>query len=65
MSSVVIDPIKSPTLSKKFKQKRWGIGPYLGLGLNFGYGLAPTLGGADINVGGSIGICVSYHIFEW
>lgn len=67
MSSVIIDPTKSPTLSKKFKQKRWGIGPYFGVGISGGYGYCGPGNpmGATFNVGASAGICVSYHLFEW
>jgi len=44
MQSVVIDPTTSPTIKKYFKPKRWGFGPYLGIGVYTGYGWSPNTG---------------------
>ena len=63
MSSVIIDPEKSPSLKKHFKQKKWGIGPYVGIGVNVGYD--PFAKNVGMNLGVSGGIAISYHLFEW
>ena len=45
------------------KHKRWGFGPYVGFGVNFGYD--PFHNGAGITLGGSVGFCVTYNLFQW
>lgn len=44
ISSVVIDPRKSKTLKKYFPQKRWGIGPQVGVGLTSDLKFRPYIG---------------------
>lgn len=51
LNSVIIDPRKHPVLKKFTKPKRWGIGPYVGVG--FQYGVNNKLG-AGIQAGFSI-----------
>ncbi len=62
INSVVIDPETSPTLKKYTKPKRWGIGPYVGVGVNFGTSFT---GQAQVGVGGSIGISIHYSLLQW
>lgn len=52
MQSVMIDPRESKTLKKYFKQKRWGIGPQIGVGIDKNLKFTPY-----------IGVGVSYNIF--
>ena len=52
MQSVMIDPRQSKTLKKYFKQKRWGIGPQIGIGVDKNLKFTPY-----------IGVGVSYNIF--
>lgn len=54
IQSVVIDPRKSPTLKKYFPQKRWGIGPQVGIGLT-----------GDLKFRPYIGIGIQYSIFNF
>lgn len=63
LSSVIIDPLESPTIKNLNKKKRWGIGPYVGVGLNVGYDLIHN--NVGVNIGGSIGISVHYDLFQW
>ncbi|WQJ53937.1 MAG: hypothetical protein [Wendovervirus sonii] len=68
IQSVVIDPTTSPTLKKYFKPKRWGFGPYIGVGIYTGYGLMPNTGykpGLQIGIGASIGFSVHYDLIQW
>lgn len=37
LDAVIIDPMKHPVLKKFTKPKRWGIGPYIGVGLQYGF----------------------------
>lgn len=62
MQSVVIDPTTSPTLSRYYKPKRWGFGPYLGVGINGG---TDFKGSPQIGWGVSIGFAIHYDIFQW
>ena len=62
INSIVIDPETSPTLKKYMKPKRWGFGPYIGVGVNFGTSFT---GQAQVGVGGSIGISIHYSLIEW
>lgn len=63
MSAVVIDPTTCPTLKNYFKPKKWGLGVYLGAGVNVGYD--PIHNQVGINFGPSIGIAVTYNIIQW
>lgn len=54
INSVVIDPTEVPTLKKYFKQKRWGIGPSLGVGVDKNLNFTPY-----------IGISVNYNLFTF
>lgn len=59
LNSVIIDPEKHPVLKKFTKPKRWGVGPYIGVG--FDYGLT------NKNVDASIqfGFGITYSIFRF
>ena len=51
-----IDPAKSKTISKRF-DKRWGVGPYVGVGIGYsGQSLKPEL---------SVGIAVQYSLWRF
>lgn len=63
LQSVVIDPLNSPTIKNLNKKKRWGFGPYIGLGLNTGYDLIHN--NVGINVGVSIGFSIHYDLIQW
>lgn len=45
------------------KHKKWGFGPYVGVGVNFGYD--PFHNGAGITLGGSVGFCITYNLIQW
>ena len=44
MSGVVIDPTESKVLKKLYKQKKWGIGPAVNLGITSDGKLKPSIG---------------------
>lgn len=44
MQSVSIDPTTSPTIKKYFKQKHWGIGPSIGVGVDKNLHFTPYIG---------------------
>lgn len=44
INSVVIDPRKSPVIKKYFPQKRWGIGPSIGVGVDKNLHFTPYIG---------------------
>ena len=54
LNSVIIDPHKHPVLKKFTKQKKFGIGPYVGVGIT--NNLDPTV---------QVGIGVQYSIFKF
>lgn len=48
------------------KPKRWGIGPYIGVGANFGYGIGnSSVPGLQVGLGVSVGISVHYSVIQW
>lgn len=51
---VVLDPSKSKVLKQYFKQKRWGIGPHVGVGLT-----------SDLKIRPYIGIGIQYNVFSF
>lgn len=53
LDGALIDPKKHPAVKKFTKQKRWGIGPYVGYGITKD-GLTP-----------SVGISIQYSIFKF
>lgn len=56
IEGVVLDPTKSKTIAKRFK-KRWGIGPYVGVGVGYsGQSIKPEL---------SVGVAVQYSLFQF
>jgi len=55
LDGAIIDPKKHPIMKKFTDKKRWGIGPYVGLGLNVN--TTPT---ANVGLGVSFGISVQY-----
>lgn len=59
LNSVIIDPRKHPVLKKFTKPKRWGIGPYVGVG--FDYGLINK----DVDVSVQVGLGITYSIFRF
>lgn len=61
--SVIIDPKESPTISKYYKPKRWGLSIYLGLGANFGWD--PVHNNIGFNLGPSAGVAVTYDLIQW
>lgn len=63
MQSVVIDPTTSPTITRYYKPKRWGLSIYLGLGANFGWD--PVHNNIGFNLGPSAGVAVTYDLFQW
>jgi len=63
IQSVVIDPKTSPTISRYYKPKRWGLSLYFGVGVNVGYD--PIHNGVGLNLGPSIGAAVTYDIIQW
>ena len=54
MQSVMIDPRNSKTLKKYFKQKRWGIGPSIGVGVD-----------KDLKFTPYIGVSLNYNVFSF
>lgn len=63
IQSIVIDPLNSPTIKKLNKSKRWGFGPYIGIGLYTGYDFIRN--GVGVGVGGSIGFSIHYDLVQW
>lgn len=53
MSSVLIDPTSSKNISKYFN-KRWSIGPYVGVGID-----------NHLNAGVSVGVSLQYSLFRF
>lgn len=53
MSSVIIDPTSSKNISKYFN-KRWSIGPYVGVGID-----------NRLNTGVSVGVSLQYSLFRF
>lgn len=54
LNSVIIDPHKHPVLKKFTKQKKFGVGPYIGVGIT--NKLEPTI---------QVGVGVQYSIFKF
>ena len=52
MDGVMLDPKKSSVLKSQFKQKRWGVGPQIGIGID-----------RDLKFTPYVGIGLSYNIF--
>lgn len=44
INSIMLDPTKSKVLSKYYKQKKWAVGPYIGVGINTKFQICPTIG---------------------
>jgi len=55
LDGAIIDPKKHPVIKKFTNKKRWGIGPYVGLGLNVTTTPTPSVG-----LGASFGVSVHY-----
>lgn len=60
LSGAIIDPNKHPVIKKFTKPKRWGIGPYVGLGLNINTTPTPNVG-----LGFSAGISIHYSLIRF
>jgi hypothetical protein len=62
IEGAIIDPQKSNVIKKYFPQKKWSIGPMIGVGVSVGYGVSgrPILGPAF-----NIGVGVTYGIFRF
>jgi len=60
LDGAIIDPKKHPVMKKFTKPKKWGIGPYVGVGM--GINVWPK---TDIGVGFQIGVGVTYSLFQF
>jgi hypothetical protein len=60
LNGAIIDPKKHPVIKNFTKKKRFGIGPYVGVGL--GINTIPT---TNIGLGFQIGVGVSYSLFRF
>lgn len=60
LDGAIIDPKKHPVMKKFTKPKRWGIGPYVGVGM--GINMWPK---TDIGFGFQVGIGVTYSLFQF
>lgn len=54
LEGAIIDPETHPVLTKFTKQRRWGVGPYIGLGL-----------GGDLKFNVQLGVGVTFSIFKF
>ena len=54
MDGVILDPSKNKLLKKYYKQKKWNLGPYIGVGLTSNMKFQP-----------SIGLGISYGIIQF
>lgn len=62
IEGAVIDPYKSDVLKTMFPNKKWSVGPYVGIGMGAGYGLnGKPIAGPVFNVG--LGIQYSWFKF--
>ena len=67
--NLTITDIDAAAVEKRIKPKRWGIGPFLGVGL--GYGLGTDFNGNNVGgkggfvVGVVAGVSVHYDLFQW
>ena len=62
IQAITIDPTQSPTLKNYFKPKRWGFGPYLGIGIGSN---TDFKGKTQFGWGATLGLSVHYDIFQW
>jgi hypothetical protein len=62
IEGAVIDPYKSDVLKSMFPNKKWSVGPYVGIGVGAGYGLnGKPIAGPVFN----IGLGVQYSWFKF
>lgn len=62
IEGAVIDPHKSKVLKNMFPNKKWSVGPYMGIGVGAGYGLnGKPIAGPVLNLG--LGIQYSWFKF--
>lgn len=62
IEGAVIDPQKSDVLKTMFPNKKWSVGPYVGIGIGAGYGLnGNPIAGPVFN----IGLGVQYSLFKF
>jgi hypothetical protein len=62
IEGAVIDPHKSDVLKTMFPNKKWSVGPYVGIGIGAGYGLnGNPIAGPVFN----IGLGVQYSLFKF
>lgn len=54
IDGAVIDPTKSDVLKSQFRQKKWGVGPYLGFGVT-----------GNMEPAWTLGVSVHYSVFSW
>jgi hypothetical protein len=60
IDGAIIDPKKHPVVKKFTKQKRFGIGPYVGIGLGIN-----TIPNTNVGVGLQMGIGIHYDIIKF
>lgn len=54
LEGAIIDPKKHPVLKEFSKQKKWGVGPYIGVGI-----------GADLKPNIQIGVGITFSLFKF
>jgi hypothetical protein len=52
-------------ITRKTKEKRWGIGPYLGVGIGYGGVLNNNGFNSGFVMGATLGIAIHYNLFQW
>jgi hypothetical protein len=62
IEGAVIDPHKSEVLKKMFPDKKFSVGPYVGIGFGAGYGIngQPIMGPVF-----NLGLGIQYSIFKF
>jgi len=62
MEGAIIDPQKSDVLKSMFPQKKWNVGPYVGVGIGGGKGLG---GGGFFGPVVSVGLSLQYSLIKF
>jgi len=60
LDGAIIDPKKHPVMKKFTKPKKWGIGPYVGVGIGVN-----TWPNTNVGVGFQFGVGVTYSLFRF
>lgn len=68
--NVFFSTIDGAAVENKVKPKRWGIGPYIGVGIGAGGAIGPDANGNikvinGFSYGFTVGIALHYDLFQW